>query len=126
MEAFMPGTLQNGDHATLMAHMSNGARLVSASGQTLPLREINLTSEVVGGIARTILRQHFTNEYDIPLELLYQFPLPADGAISAYQIVAGPRRIVGRDSEEEHEQPDGIHVVLLSADAVPVAMKGGW
>ena len=106
----MPGTLQNGDHPALMTHMSNGARLVSASGQRLPLRDINLTSEVVGGIARTILRQHFTNDHPMPLELLYQFPLPADGAISAYEMVAGPRRLLGRverrdDARAESKPP---------------------
>lgn len=79
-----------------MTHTSNGARLTSVSGETLPLREVTLTSEAVGGIARTIVRQQFTNRYSIPLELVYQFPLPADGAISAYEIVAGQRRIVGR------------------------------
>ena len=104
----MSGTLQNGHHTTSMTHTSNGARLVSAGGETLPLRDISLASEVVAGIARTILRQHFTNQYSIPLELLYQFPLPADGAISAYEIVAGERRIVGRverrdDARAEYE-----------------------
>ena len=104
----MARILQNEHHTTSMTHTANGARLVSASGQTLPLRDISLASEVVAGIARTVLRQHFTNPYSIPLELLYQFPLPADGAISAYEIVAGGRRIVGRverrdDARAEYE-----------------------
>ena len=45
---------------------------------------------------RPKLRQHFRNEYRQPLELVYTFPLPADSAVSGYEIRAGERLMKGR------------------------------
>ena len=92
----MPGLLQNPSQMPSTSHASNGARLVSSTGAALPLRSITLSAEAMGGIARTRLRQHFANPYPTPLELTYAFPLPADGAVSGYEIHAGPRVIKGR------------------------------
>jgi Ca-activated chloride channel family protein len=83
------------------AHLSNGARLVSPTDQALPLRHIDLTCEAFGGVARTKLHQRFSNEYRNPLELTYTFPLPADGAVSGYEIRAGDRVIRGRVEPRE-------------------------
>ena len=91
----MPAVLHN-PNALPTAHASNGAHLVSANGESLPLRGITLTAEAVGGLVRSRLRQHFTNPYPNPLELTYAFPLPADGAVAGYEIRAGDRRIKGR------------------------------
>jgi len=90
----MPTVLHN-PTALPTTHASNGARLVSASGETLPLREIALTAEAAGGLVRSKLRQHFTNPYPNPLELTYAFPLPVDGAVAGYEIRAGDRLIKG-------------------------------
>src|SRR5688572_33503260 len=92
----MPDLLQNRAHMPATFHASNGARLVSAAGDALPLQRIELTCEAFGGIARTKLHQHFSNKYPTPLELTYAFPLPADGAVSGYAIRAGHRVIEGR------------------------------
>ena len=89
----MPGLLQNPAHMPSVAHASNGARLVSPTDQALPLRQIDLTCEAFGGVARTRLLQRFSNEHRTPLELTYTFPLPADGAVSGYEIRAGNRLI---------------------------------
>jgi Ca-activated chloride channel family protein len=83
------------------AYLSNGARLVSLTDQALPLRHIELTCEAFGGIARTRLHQRFSNEHRQPLELTYTFPLPADGAVSGYEIRAGNRVIKGRVEPRE-------------------------
>jgi Ca-activated chloride channel family protein len=99
-EAPMPTVLHN-PTALPTAHASNGARLVSASGETLPLRRITLTAEAAGGLVRSTLCQHFTNPYPNPLELTYAFPLPADGAVAAYEIRAGDRVIKGRVERRE-------------------------
>ena len=60
----------------------------------------------MGGIARTRLRQHFANPYSTPLELTYAFPLPADGAVSGYEIHAGSRVIKGRVEPREKARAD--------------------
>jgi Ca-activated chloride channel family protein len=83
------------------AHPSNGARLVSRTDQLLPLRHVDLACEAFGGIARTTLRQQFSNDHPGPLELTYTFPLPADGAVSGYEIRAGSRVIRGRVQPRE-------------------------
>lgn len=97
----MPGLLQNRSQMPPTSHASNGARLVSATGEALPLRSITLTADAMGGIARTRLRQHFTNQHRTPLELTYAFPLPADGAVVGYEIRAGERVIKGRVEPRE-------------------------
>ena len=78
------------------SHASNGARLVSFTGEVLPLKSITLTGTATAGIARIRLQQHFTNPYSGPLELTYSFPLPADGAVAGYEIRAGQREIKGQ------------------------------
>jgi Ca-activated chloride channel family protein len=88
------------------SYASNGALLVSTSGRTLPLRDITVTSEAAGGIARTVLRQHFTNPHAQTLDLEYQFPLPADGAVAAYQVRAGQRIITGRIAPRDQAQQE--------------------
>jgi Ca-activated chloride channel family protein len=92
----MPGALEDSEHLLSALHASNGGRLVAVSGEVLPLTGITLACEAGGGIARTTLRQHFTNPHAEPLELTYSFPLPADGILGGYQIHAGKRVITGR------------------------------
>ena len=92
----MPGVLHDSPEMPQTTYAPNGARLVSLTGEDLPLRGITLTGAAVGGIARTRLHQHFTNPYPIPLELTYAFPLPADGAVAGYEVRAGNRLIKGR------------------------------
>jgi Ca-activated chloride channel family protein len=64
-------------------HTGCGGRLVRVAGRSLPLRGAALEAEAGGGLARSILRQTFRNDHTEPLEVLYTFPLPADGAVAA-------------------------------------------
>jgi Ca-activated chloride channel family protein len=94
---------------TLTAHASNGARLVTPTGEALPLERVSITAAAEAGIARTRLHQHFTNRHAEPLELTYAFPLPVDGAVAGYEIRAGQRVIKGRverrdDARDHFEQ----------------------
>ena len=74
---------------------ASGARLYATDGKTLPLRSSALAVEARGGIARTVLTQRFVNEHDRPLEVTYQLPLPADGAVSGFRFVVDGEVIVG-------------------------------
>ena len=116
----MPGLLQNPIHMPSPAHQSNGARLVSPTDHALPLRHIDLTCEAFGGVARTRLHQRFSNEHRNPLELTYTFPLPADGAVSGYEIRAGSRVIRGRvePREEARAQYDAARLEGRTAGLV--------
>jgi Ca-activated chloride channel family protein len=116
----MPGLLQNSLLMPPASHASNGARLVSTTGEALPLRSIALTADAMGGIARTRLRQHFANTHPTPLELTYAFPLPADGAVSGYEIRAGERVIRGRvePRAKAHAEFEHAHVTGRTAGLV--------
>ena len=74
---------------------SVGARLVDARGRELPLREVSVRATAGAGVARVVLQQRFVNDGAEPLNVSYQVPLPADGAVAGYAFTIGERRIVG-------------------------------
>lgn len=116
----MPAVLQNSLRMPSRPHASNGARLASRTGEALSLRGITLTCEAMGGIARTRLRQSFTNAYPNPLELVYSLPLPVDGTVAGYEIRAGDRVIRGRVErrDEARAQYDAARLVGRTAALV--------
>lgn len=75
--------------------------LVAVDGRAFPLKRAALESHAGAGIAETLLRQSFENPFDTPLEAIYTLPLPADGAVIGYTIVAGGKRIVGEIETRE-------------------------
>jgi hypothetical protein len=52
----MPGVLHNSPGMPPTTYPSNGARLVSRTGEALPLTAITMTGTAVGGIARIRLQ----------------------------------------------------------------------
>jgi Ca-activated chloride channel family protein len=74
---------------------ATSARLVSIDGRPLPLHAVSLSADACAGFARVILSQTFINPHAEPLEVTYQVPLPADGAVSGYAFTFGDTRIVG-------------------------------
>jgi Ca-activated chloride channel family protein len=74
---------------------SHGARLVSVEGRELPLKSVTVSGQAKGGLARVLLKQSFANPHDQPLKVIYGMPLPADGAVAAYEFRIGARRVVG-------------------------------
>src|SRR4051812_19875673 len=74
---------------------SAGGRLVTADGRALPLREVHVSVEAGGGIARVSLTQRFGNPHAEPLEVRYLLPLPGDGAVSGFSFTLGDVRVVG-------------------------------
>jgi Ca-activated chloride channel family protein len=88
---------------------SSGAELVTLDGRSLPLVGARLSGEASGGLARCVLEQRFENRYDETLRVRYRMPLPADGAVSAYEFELGGRVIAGRvhrkaEARERFEQ----------------------
>ena len=78
-----------------VTHQSNGARLVSVEGRQLPLRDVTVSGQAKGGLARVILKQTFGNPHAEPMKVTYTMPLPADGAVAGYEFRIGARRVVG-------------------------------
>ena len=62
---------------------------------------MTLRAEAFAGIARVVLEQRFVNRFPDPLEVTYQVPLPAEGAIAGYELVIGDRRITGEIERRE-------------------------
>ncbi|MEZ4470510.1 MAG: VIT domain-containing protein [bacterium] len=73
-----------------------GGRLVAVDGRPLPLRGAYLAADACAGRCRVVLTQRFANPYAEPLEVTYQVPLPADGAVSGYAFTIGERKVEGR------------------------------
>ncbi len=76
-------------------HASNGGRMVTADGRTLPLKGASLVADAKAGLVRVTLEQRFVNPYAEPLSVTYQMPLPADAAVSGFSFRIGDRRVVG-------------------------------
>jgi Ca-activated chloride channel family protein len=77
------------------ATLSSGGRLVTSTGETLPLRETRVSARARGGIAHVVLEQTFVNDRDEPLLVHYELPLPADGAVGGFAFRMDGRRIIG-------------------------------
>lgn len=80
---------------------SCGGRLVATDGRELLLQGVTLRVDAGGGLARAVLEQRFVNPYDEPLALVYQLPMPADGAVASFAFRVGERRIVGEIDRRE-------------------------
>jgi Ca-activated chloride channel family protein len=80
---------------------SAGGWLVSPEGWELALRDAALRVEAAGGLARSVLVQHFANPYDEPLRLRYALPLPADGAVAGFCFRIGEHTVRGEIRSRE-------------------------
>ena len=75
----------------------------------LPLRNTSFETIVVGTVAETTVTQKFANPLEDPVDVVYTFPLPHDGAVDDYWMQVGKRRIAGeihrrKDAEEIYEE----------------------
>jgi Ca-activated chloride channel family protein len=62
----------------------------------LPLRHTSFDVMVVGTVAETTVVQRFENSLPDPIEVVYTFPLPHDGAVDDYALQVGERRVRGK------------------------------
>lgn len=74
---------------------SCGGRLVAADGRELVLQGSSLAVDAGGGLARVVVEQRFANPHEEPLALVYQLPLPAEGAVSGFSFRIGEQHVVG-------------------------------
>ncbi|HET7586316.1 MAG TPA: VIT domain-containing protein [Gemmatimonadaceae bacterium] len=75
-----------------------GLRARDACGRllgTFPLQHTDVSAEISGYLARTVVEQRYTNPYTRPIEAVYVFPLGAMAAVSDFEMQIGERRIVG-------------------------------
>lgn len=81
--------------SSLSSSASSGT-LVTTEGRTLPLTHAHVVVDAKGGLARLVLTQRFENPHDVPLEITYSLPLPAEAAVSGFSFRIGERRVVGQ------------------------------
>lgn len=67
----------------------------------LPLRHTSLDTIVTGTVAETVVTQRFENPLDEPIEAIYTFPLPHDGAVDDYWMRIADRHIRGTIYERD-------------------------
>ncbi|MBI5488311.1 MAG: AgmX/PglI C-terminal domain-containing protein [Deltaproteobacteria bacterium] len=60
-----------------------------------PLRHTEVTAEITGYVARTVVEQTYENDFREVIEAVYQFPLPSLGAVNDFVMEIGTRKIVG-------------------------------
>jgi Ca-activated chloride channel family protein len=89
----------------------------------LPLRKTTFDTVVTGTVAETVVRQRFANAFDHPIEVVYTFPLPHDGAVDDYWIRVGDRHIRGviklrEEARKDYEEAkkDGRSAGLLEQE----------
>ncbi len=76
------------DRPTMRVSTDDGVR-------ELPLVETTFETDVTGTIAQTTVTQVFANPFETPIEAVYVFPLPEDGAVDDYWIFVADRTIHG-------------------------------
>ncbi len=67
----------------------------------LPLEHTSVDISVTGNIQRAVVRQVYGNPFDEPIEAVYVFPLPDDGAVDRMNMYIGDRLILGRIYERD-------------------------
>jgi Ca-activated chloride channel homolog len=67
----------------------------------LPLEHTTVDILVTGNLQRAVVRQVYGNPFNEPIEAVYVFPLPDDGAVDRMNMYIGERLIVGRIYERE-------------------------
>ena len=84
---------------TLMATTEEGEKI------ECPLKHTEVNAEISGFISKVEVTQEFENPFNNPIEAIYIFPLPHNGAVNSMEMKVGDRTIVGliKTKEEARE-----------------------
>lgn len=63
--------------------------LVNGAEQALPLAEVKVRADIVGGACRTVVEQRFTNTLETAMEAVHICPLPEEGAVVEMSLRCG-------------------------------------
>lgn len=83
------------DYSRLQAVGENGVVV------DLPLEHTSVDISVTGNLQRAVVRQVYGNPFAEPIEAVYVFPLPDDGAVDRMNMYIGDRLVVGRIYERD-------------------------
>ena len=71
------------------------------SGQSIPLEHVRVEAHVVDFCARVTVRQSYRNREDMPLEVVYVFPLDEGATVCGFEATVDGVRYVGRAMERD-------------------------
>jgi len=71
------------------------------SGQSIPLEHVRVEAHVVDLCARVTVHQCYRNREDVPLEVVYVFPLDEGAAVCGFEATVDGVRYVGRAKERD-------------------------
>jgi len=83
----------------------------------VPLEHTAVEAAVVGPVADVAVLQRFRSGHGDPVDALYLFPLPADAAVRAFELVVGGRRVRGELREREEARRLFGRAAAAGADA---------
>jgi Ca-activated chloride channel family protein len=92
-------------------------------GHALPLRHTHVAASLRNHLADVVVTQTFVNDASAPIEVVYAFPLPENGAVTRMRMVVGDRviesdvaeRTAARQTYEEAKR-DGHTAALLEQE----------
>jgi Ca-activated chloride channel family protein len=73
----------------------------TATRAPIPLERVSVDAHVVDAMARVTVRQAYRNAEDVPLEVIYTFPLDEGAAVCAFEAVVDGVRYVGEVKERD-------------------------
>uniref|UniRef100_A0A7N9CPY2 Poly [ADP-ribose] polymerase n=1 Tax=Macaca fascicularis TaxID=9541 RepID=A0A7N9CPY2_MACFA len=103
---------------------STKAGLQDASGNLVPLEDVNIKGRIIDTVAQVIVFQTYTNKSHVPIEAKYIFPLDDKAAVCGFEAFINGKHIVGEIKEKEEAQREyreavtqGHGAYLMSQDA---------
>ena len=97
---FPPGDVSAGSSSNVTSQLE----IVGKDGHPagfVPLRHTTVKTEISGFVARTEVTQEFENVLGDPVEAIYVFPLPENGAVDGMTMTVGDREIQAVIKERE-------------------------
>ncbi|XP_023046089.2 protein mono-ADP-ribosyltransferase PARP4 isoform X1 [Piliocolobus tephrosceles] len=108
-------------------YSSTKAGLQDASGNLVPLEDVNIKGRIIDTVAQVIVFQTYTNKSHVPIEAKYIFPLDDKAAVCGFEAFINGKHIVGEIKEKEEAQREyreavtqGHGAYLMSQDAPDV------
>jgi Ca-activated chloride channel family protein len=96
------GELLGIPHGKERAEIENGR----AQPHAFPLAKVVVRASILSDCAVTVLEEHYTNTSTRALDVTHTIPLPADGAVTAFEIVSGERVAKGVCKKKEEARAD--------------------
>lgn len=109
-----PATEARSDHARHLGELlgiptKKGRRAVEesrAEPHAFPLTKVSVRASILADCAVTELEERYTNDATVAMDVTHAIPLPADGAVTAFEIVSGGRTVKGVCKKTEEARAD--------------------